>query len=487
MRTLLIAIAWSAAVAGAAPARTWQVPTDVPTIAAGLDSARTGDTVEVACGIYHEHGLTLGQGVTLRSATGDPACVAIDGDGLDSVVFCEFVDDQATLEGITLRHGQAQGLYPSGGGVLCRASRLLIRRCHFENNAAGWGGGLHAWNALVTVSDCTFTGNDAHVGGAAIDCTGGTPSFTGCEIFGNQGVATASAIRMAHAAAGFARCRIVGNALATGASVFVVVDSQLDLGDCVVGGTPGGGDGLFLQAVRAKGSGLAVVGAGGVGLRAEYGSVVDLVRATFAANAGGVVIGENTQASLAACLVAFNAGVGVFAAGGDVSVSCSDVYGNAGGDYGGDLPDQTGVAGNITADPRFCDLAADDIGLRAGSPALPEGNGCAVQMGAAGLACGATSVPGEALQTPFEARPNPFNPRVTLGFTLPDAGRVRLEILALDGTRVATLLDDVRAAGRHDMTWDGRDHRGRGAPAGVYIAHLATGGTVSSRRLTLVR
>lgn len=473
-----------------ATARTWHVPAEAPTIAAGLDSAIVGDVVEIACGTYHEHGVALKAGVTLRSQTGEPDCVTIDADSLDSVLVSEFLEERAVVEGLTLTGGFAQGQYPSGGGLLSLRSSLLVRRCRFADNVAGWGGGLHAWNSRIDVEDCVFTGNSAHVGAAAIDCTGGTPAFARCEITGNHSVATSSALRIAHAAAAFTDCRFADNDLPAGGVVFVGVDSRLSLTRCTLAGQAQGGvHGLFVQNVRVAGSANVFTGLGGAAIRAEYNATVTLDHATIAANGDGLVLGENSEATLHACLVAFNDGTGISVTAAFAEVTCCDVFGNGGGDYAGEMADQTGLAGNISADPLFCDLAGGDLALAVGSPALPAGNLCYVQMGAFGVGCGETAVPSLLLPsaTLLPARPNPFNPRTTLTFTLPLAAPARLEIFALDGARIATLLDEALAAGSHAVTWDGRDHRGHDAPAGIYLGRLAAAGTVSVQRLALVR
>ncbi|MFO7608051.1 MAG: Ig-like domain-containing protein [Candidatus Krumholzibacteriia bacterium] len=83
--------------------------------------------------------------------------------------------------------------------------------------------------------------------------------------------------------------------------------------------------------------------------------------------------------------------------------------------------------------------------------------------------------------------PNPFNPRTTIRFSLPEAGRTRLAVYDIRGRRVALLVDDDLAAGAHAVVWDGRDGRGAQAGSGVYLYRLEARGQVTSRRMTLVK
>ncbi len=73
------------------------------------------------------------------------------------------------------------------------------------------------------------------------------------------------------------------------------------------------------------------------------------------------------------------------------STSCNDVYGNANANYGGTLADQTGLSGNFSLDPIFCDAESGDLELHVLSPCLeghhPEGGESCGLIGALGPAC----------------------------------------------------------------------------------------------------
>lgn len=45
----------------------------------------------------------------------------------------------------------------------------------------------------------------------------------------------------------------------------------------------------------------------------------------------------------------------------------------------------------------------------------------------------------------------------------------------------------VFAAGTHTTAWDGRDDRGRVAPAAVYLVELRAGDARATRRVTLAK
>jgi hypothetical protein len=83
--------------------------------------------------------------------------------------------------------------------------------------------------------------------------------------------------------------------------------------------------------------------------------------------------------------------------------------------------------------------------------------------------------------------PNPFNPSTTIAFSLPEVQRVRLTIYALDGRRVAGLLDERRGPGWHSLTWNGRDDRGRAVASGTYFYRLEAGPHGETRKMILTK
>jgi hypothetical protein len=84
-------------------------------------------------------------------------------------------------------------------------------------------------------------------------------------------------------------------------------------------------------------------------------------------------------------------------------------------------------------------------------------------------------------------QPNPFNPRTTFKYTLPYAGRVRLAVYDLRGSRLATLVEAEVPAGDWSVEWDGLDARGLAVPSGVYLAKLEAPTGIRTVKMTVTR
>jgi hypothetical protein len=150
-------------------ASTIHVPGDAATIQAGIDLAVSGDVVEVACGVYTEHGIMMKSGITLRSATGSPECTRIAAGGLGPVIICDTVSG-CIIEGFNLTNGRAE----QGGGIICIDASPLIRFCIIRNNdAISAGGGVACLgHSTPTFRHCTFVYNRTASSGSAILAAG---------------------------------------------------------------------------------------------------------------------------------------------------------------------------------------------------------------------------------------------------------------------------------------------------------------------------
>lgn len=83
--------------------------------------------------------------------------------------------------------------------------------------------------------------------------------------------------------------------------------------------------------------------------------------------------------------------------------------------------------------------------------------------------------------------PNPFNPKTSIGFALPEATRVSLDIYSATGQRVARLLDAVLPAGQQQVVWNGTDDAGRAVGSGVYFYRLQAGAWSETKKMMLLK
>lgn len=83
--------------------------------------------------------------------------------------------------------------------------------------------------------------------------------------------------------------------------------------------------------------------------------------------------------------------------------------------------------------------------------------------------------------------PNPFNAATLVRFDLPAAQEVQVAVYNALGQRIRTLVSGLTAAGRHEVSWDGRDDEGHAAASGVYVARLSTPLQVQTQAMVLLR
>ncbi len=84
--------------------------------------------------------------------------------------------------------------------------------------------------------------------------------------------------------------------------------------------------------------------------------------------------------------------------------------------------------------------------------------------------------------------PNPTRGGAHLSFALPAADRIGISLYDVAGRRVRTIAHDrPMPPGAVDVSWDGRDDRGRPLPAGIYFVRLTGLNARATKSLTVVR
>lgn len=78
--------------------------------------------------------------------------------------------------------------------------------------------------------------------------------------------------------------------------------------------------------------------------------------------------------------------------------------------------------------------------------------------------------------------PNPFNPSTVISWQSPVSSRQTLKVYDVLGNEIATLVDEYRAAGRHEVYFDAG-----GLASGVYIYRLMTEDYSETKKMMLIR
>lgn len=424
-----------------AQAATHRVPSEYPTIQAGIDACQDGDTVLVAAGTYTGVGNTglrfNGLRFVLRSEEGSGA-TTIDclGNG-EAFSLSQDGSSEAIIEGFTVQGADSN----PGGAVQANGDTLTIRNCRFVDNVSAFGGAIHATNGVVRIERCLFEGNLASYSGGAV-ATSLEPylEVVDSEFHDNRAGAGGGAISVGSADSVVVRdCLFSGNragAIGAGALLvgphatvervsFIENSSDWDGGALLLSGSDATTrvlDCLFIRnCAEGRDGGAIAMGLGpynpGSAIIEDclfYGNVASFGggavscgdysaptfrRCTFVENSasagrgGALSLYWHSEPILEQVIIALSPrGGGIRALEWSLPhLSCSDVWGNVDGNFI-NFEDPTGSEGNISADPRFCGTQPDDFTLQASSPCAPANNTCGVLMGLYGVDCDSVSV-----------------------------------------------------------------------------------------------
>jgi len=359
--------------ATAASAAIWVVRPDglgsAPTIQAAVDASGDGDEIWLTDGVFTGPGNRdvdlRDRNVLIRSLYDDPAACIIDcapagpADSHRAFLFADTAVQLTVIRGITMRNGYHEN---GGGAVLIIAyASPKFENCVFEDDATGM--------------------TDWHGGGAVYVDHGGSPRFDGCVFRRNQAFAGGALTANHGGRVTFLDCTFEANHALRGGALYGITTEKI--GCLFVGNTAeleGGAiwHNSFLvdsyESCTFDGNGAPVGGA--VYANANYGYAMEMSRTIISGCTAG----------------------GSMAVAGSVplTITCSDFYGNEGGDWIAPFAAQVDERGNFSANPCYCGPEAGDYHLSADSYARAGGHpwGCADLVGAFGVGCGETGCSG---------------------------------------------------------------------------------------------
>ncbi len=320
-------------------AATLNVPAPYPDIQAGIDAAINGDTVLVADSTYTGPGnrdIDFGGKLIVVKSENGPEETIIDCQGSDvdhhrAFKFINGEDSTAIVAGFSIINGFGPMEYGTrkGGAVYCYASSPTISNCVFDNNLGYDNGGAIATFASSPIFiDCEFKNNFTIHGGAIY--------FNGLVPFKDM---DAPAPRLLN-------CVFHDNSARVNDGYGGAIYAQYGNMEVTITGC------VFYNNQAFFGGGAGVV----------EDCLLRLSNSTFFGNeadeGGGLAVGDGIVAWMNGCILAYNRGGGAIAIGSFTFISdlsCSDIFGNVGDDWGPGISAYYDEYGNISLDPGFCD------------------------------------------------------------------------------------------------------------------------------------
>lgn len=377
--------------------RTWHIKQDgtgdAPTIQAGIDSAAAGDTLLVAPGTYSDTthvridqemkavNVHLYKSIKLL-AEGAPFNTMIDGSKSDIAIYAEGIDRSGEIRGFTIRtyfggyacvdggfSSRTSMQFSEGVSIYCDNSDLLISANELIDNICS----INLENSPVVIkgnrilrsilgincnerSDATIQYNDINECGIAIlsyDLTS-RPAIIENDISeGCNGILSHGSLIAGNRLSSFNKAIVAGPKTIIEDNVFVDINGTyeaISLGDSALVR-----NNLFYNigaAIYYSGKGSVV----------EHNTVDKAGMFIFAESLGSLTIRNN---------IVSRATSGISAPVNTYVIECNNLFDIAGEKYGWALSDQTGINGNISVDPKYCDAEGSDYLLFGDSPCAP--------------------------------------------------------------------------------------------------------------------
>lgn len=429
------------------------------TIQHGIDMARQGDSVIVLNGLYTENlfvvekNIVIGSEYILSGDTLDIYNTVIDGDSVESCIYFLRCNSPSSIEGFSISSG-----HPAG--VRSYNSRFMIRNNLISDNRQT---GIQCNGSDVEISNNIIQRS----GWRGIFCENETNAeLTGNIIRDNNEGSHSGGVRIRYSSAILRNNLIYGNDASntgwySGSGGGLVLDGTHDI--LLM-------NNVFWGNIGRNGGGLSCVNSNPV--------IVNCILWSDSAEH------EENEIYLD-------------------SLSSADIrYSDIMGSWEG--------PGNMDIDPMFRDtvnhdfrLMSTECGHQFDSPCIDTGDpamldslvDCSWGLGTAISDMGAFGG-GDSVQVGLTDReqvvpsryrlaqnfPNPFNSSTTIGYELPIASEIKIEIFDILGRKVAIIVDGFQEAGYHRANWNAEY-----TPSGLYFYRIIAGDFAETGKMLLLR
>jgi len=375
------------------------VPSDQPTIQAGIDAAAHGDTVSLAAGIYTENIVIEDKLLTLMSVSGQDSTF-IEPEHADSSILTVLSSEYTLpLRGLTFRNGEAD----EGAAIRSFYRSLDLRECNILECDARYYAGINVDSGAFHAAHCMFEDNSAirtsviniRTSEAVIDSCSFLRNTSSAEYGGSGGT-----ICIAYGSVTIESCTFEDNQ-GCHSTVLNSQEASISLNNCTIR-RGRKGDCLYDVWYTTAGSIAAYMGPIHVsnclfeGLDhiaiGTFGNLIEIHNSTIVDNYVGiftdVFCGPGIQ--IENSIIANNEYKLMYIMEGSLElmqISSTDIYGNLNGDWVDDFELLVDSNGNFSADPRFCDPDNGDYHIDAYSFCAPEYSPNGELVGALGVGC----------------------------------------------------------------------------------------------------
>ena len=500
----------------------FEVPYEYSKIQDAIFYSNDGDTVLVSAGIYNENIDFLGKSILVKSLYEENDSISnfvISGIDSTSTVTFRNQTNFSGLYGFTIINGYGRGVsfedfvslaanqenldsllfnVIRGGGISIIEANPHIKDVYIANNISrNVGAGIAMVNSDPVIESAVIINNtiidgDA-LGGGGIAINGGNPiidnveisnNYVGSNIYylnGGGGILCGFSIDTDQLSLNLSNSKIYSNIANIGAGIGVL-----------------SGDINILKTLIAFNTG-------------DYGSAVSMgeplglivgdinmtiLNSTIANNLGEITVGLINTAFLNIINSIFWDNGGEY----EITNLPNNSELNVQSSFSLFESNQIGEGNIINDDPLFINDSIFNYNLQSESPAIDVGTldsnndgindiiayyGISVDIGSYEYNPLSINQNNQIFNLDYfltKCYPNPFNPVTNISYELPIESQVTLDVYDIEGRKIITLTEGIRAAGTHSIEWNAE-----GSPSGVYFVKLDAGEFTQTQKLMLIK